>query len=251
VSLTPTDLLGDAWRQWRRERTLLLAVAGPFVFLPSYAMALLVTAAPAMPERGAPQVEVLTWLNQFSDWAAANSPWYLLQFAITYFGVFTMLILLLDPRRPTVGEAMRQAGRRLPRYLLATFAIGMAASAGLILFVLPGVYIMARTVGVGPALATDPHLSAAGAISRSVALTRGHVLLLMGVILMLWVGGWIAEQPLAAVDHWLRDGAEPNPVARAIVDAALAGVATAIALATLLVQVAAFQRLGGTANSGT
>ncbi|WP_174284765.1 hypothetical protein [Sphingomonas bacterium] len=244
MTLDFTTVIRDAWTLFRRDRDILLRIAGPFLFLPAYALALLVPAPPT-PDAAAADSQVATqaWVESIGDWGAAHGGWFLLSYAIAYVGGAAMLSLYLDPAQPDVRGALRRAVSLAPRFLLAMFALTLPAGLGLLLWVIPGLVIMGRTMLVAPVLIADRPIGVLAAIARGWRMGRGASLSLTALSAFTYVTGWIASVPLLALDNWLRTGADANPVPIAIVDAAAAAVATASGLAGTIVALAAYRRL--------
>jgi Membrane domain of glycerophosphoryl diester phosphodiesterase len=90
----------------------------------------------------------------------------------------------------TPGRALAAAGRTLPGYLLAVLLITPATSLGLLLFVLPGLYLFARMFLVGPVMIIESLVPMA-ALRRSWALTGPFAwkILLFLVLALLFVFG--------------------------------------------------------------
>ena len=244
MTIDVTTVLRDAWALFRRDRDVLLRLAGPFLFLPAYALVLLVPAPPT-PDANAADSQAATqaWLQSVGDWAGAHGGWFLLAYAIGYVGGAAILSLYLDRTRPDVGGALRRALTLAPRFLLAMLVVSFPAGLGLLLWVIPGLYVMGRTMLVAPALVAERPVAALAAIARGWALGRGSSLALMALSAITYVTGWLASTPFLALDGWLREGGGSGPVPLAIVDAGAAAVATASGLAGTLVALAAYRRL--------
>lgn len=237
--------LADGWAMFRRDRGLLLGLAGPFWLLPGLALLLLVPPAPPLPvglDPASPAARVA--MQAVLDWALAHGGWFLAAAALGGWGTVAVFVLYLDRDAPTVQDALVRAVRLWPRFILLNLLTALPVAAGLRLFLLPGVYVLARVLVAGPALVAEAPVGAWRSVRRSVALSRGAVLPLMGLAAMTLAAGWIAPQPLLMLDTWLRarpDG--PNPVALVTVDALAASVAAAAGLAGALLAVAAYRRL--------
>ena len=93
-----------------------------------------------------------------------------------------LALLLLDPTRPSVGQALSGAGRRAGRFILASLIVAIPIGAGLWLFVLPGLYLQARLVMTVPVLAANPAQGAGQAVTASWAGTRPLALGLFGAV---------------------------------------------------------------------
>lgn len=248
MKLDFATILTDAWTLFRRDRDLLLRIAAPFLFLPAFALALVVP-DPPMPDAaaGTSEAQTLAWADQVTAWAGANGGWYGLAYAISFFGYALFYALYLERSEggqgPDVGTAMRRAAAVFPRYLAAMVLVSLPAGAGLLLYAIPGLYILGRTMLTGPALFAEAPIGAFAAIRRSLALTRGSGLPLMGLAAFSYISGWIISEPFMMVDRWMRTTGQENPVVLALVDAGAAAAAMAAGLAMALIAVAAYRRL--------
>ena len=245
MSVRATEVVADALVMFRRDRELLLGLAGPFWFLPAFALALLVPPPPPFPSSFEPGSPAATdWSAQFAQWAGAHGGWFVLAAAIGGWGSVTVYALYLDRTTPDLRTALGRAAVLWPRFVLLSALVGLVAFAGLLLWILPGLYLLGRLLPAGPALVAERPLGALKAIGRGWTITRGAGLQLMGVTAATLGISWFAPQPLLALDAWLRTrpgGA--NVVALATVDALAAAIAALAALASALVAVAAYRRL--------
>lgn len=145
MRVTAASVVADALRLLRRDAAVLLALAGPFWFLPAYAIALFVPPPPLRPAGVADdQGATLAWVDGFGQWLAAQGQWYLAAWAIGLWGTATVYALYLNPARPDVRGALVRGGGLWPRLALASLLIGLAAGAGLLLWVLPGLFLLGR-----------------------------------------------------------------------------------------------------------
>jgi len=234
-------LLHDARRLWRADRGVLLAIAGPFLFLPALAVNLLLfpaldrATAGIAPDNGPAQ------LQAFSAWAEASMPWMLAAQVLIQFGGLTTLLFYLDRDRLTVGGAMRRALRGLPIYLLAMVLVSIFSMAGLLLLVVGVFYLLARLSMVGPVIAAEREANPLAAIARSFALTRGSGIVLTGIFLLAYGATFFAQAPFGQIREWIVVHS-PNPITATAVGAVTAALSAACMLALLLVQVAAYRR---------
>lgn len=237
-------VLTDAWALFKRDRDLLLRIAAPFLFLPAFALALLVPEPPMPdPAAGNTQANALVWANAVTDWAATNGGWYLLAYAISFLGLSLFYALYLDRDRLDVRGALKRCGTMFPVFLLAMILVSLPAGAGLLLYAIPGLYILGRTMVTGPAMFAERPLGALASIRRSLTLTRGSGLPLMGLSAFTYITGWLVGAPFMMLDRWMRDGGLGNPVALALVDAGAAAAATCSGLATALIAIVVYRRL--------
>lgn len=186
----------DSNRAWKEasaavsaNRELLLALAGVFFLLPSFAINLLVPQF--KPEPGADPRAMLTQMSGFYDQAL---PYILLVGAIQLVGTLAILTLCTDRSRPTVGHAIgRGAIGALPCFG-AQLLIGLLGGTAVMALVLIGgatgsvpvtailmlvgiclfVWLWSRFSLVAPVVAVERNYNPLTALTRSWALTRGN-----------------------------------------------------------------------------
>ncbi len=233
----------DAWALWRRDRDLLVAVAGPFLFLPTLALLLMVPLAPQPLAAGANEAEMAAFLRLYIGWASDNIMWFAFAGAITLYGALTLSFFYLDRHSADLREALLRALPLFPRYALASLIVAIPATAGALLFVLPGLYVLGRTMLIGPVMVVERPLSAIGAVQRSVALTRGNGLMLAAVAGVSLLAAQLLPAPFLAIDEAMQIGRAANPVAIMLVDSVAAALASAVALALVLLRIAIYRRV--------
>lgn len=244
MTIEAMPVLRDAWALFRRDSDLLLRIAGPFLFLPAFALALLVPGPPAASATaGEGQAQTLAWLQSVSDWAGTYGGWYLLAYVVGYFGTAAITALYLTAPPPDVRQAFGRAARIFPRFVLAAVAGSLPAGAGLLLWLIPGLYVLGRLLPVGPVLLAEPRTGALAAIRRAFLLTRGSGLALMGLAAFAYLGGWLVGAPFLEADRTLRANGQTDTLLLALVDAGAAIAAMASGLATALIAIACYRRL--------
>ncbi len=176
----------SATRMVAVNRELLLAIAGFFVLLPGLAAAVFVP-SPAM----TPAMTEAQMLGVMQDYYASSWPILVLLSLPPMAGMLTMLAVMLDDARPTVGAAIRCSLIALPSYFAAQVMIGLAilplslAVATLLVLVLPPtlavsfalglqLYPVMRTMLVGPVVAGQAERNPVAAIRASIRLTHGN-----------------------------------------------------------------------------
>ncbi len=241
MRLDPLAVLRDSWGMFRRDHDVVLRVGAMFLFLPSFALALLVPGPPARKSDGGGEA-AMAWLDALGTWGGEHGGWYLLAYAVGYFGAATLYALYLDPSRSNVAGAMRRALRILPRYLLAMVIVALPVGAGMMLLLVPGLYVLGRVMMTGPVLLSEGK-SALGSIQRSMGLSSGLGLRMMGLAAVPVLGGAVLSQPFLMLDAWMRGAGAANPIALAIVDAGIALVGMASGLAGVMIALAVWRRL--------
>ena len=167
------------------HRELLLALAGVFFFLPSFALIMLAK-QPHMPANAKPE-QVMAMLEPF---AASIAPWVLVGSAIQWLGQLTLIELLGGRGRSTVAQALRSGVSSMATYLVVqlitsivmglVFLLGFAVGSivhqlvGLAL----GIYLLCQAyayfVTAGAAIVLEERLNPITALTRSVAIARGN-----------------------------------------------------------------------------
>jgi hypothetical protein len=206
--------MGKAWTQATgligTNRDTIGAIAGLFFFLPSLALALfapeLVNPQPAAPAGADPQVAMQAALDQMSKAYTDNWALFLVLSIVQFVGSMSLLALLTDRGRPTVGEAMGIGIRSIPTYLaaqiLSALAVGLAvgiplgivAAAGspiaavLVGFalVLVGAYLFVKFSLIAPVIAIDGVRNPITALRQSWRLTKGNSFRIVAFVLLLF-----------------------------------------------------------------
>lgn len=234
----------DALRLFRRDRDLITRVAAMFLFLPRFALSLLVPAAPVMAAPMTDEPAMQAWIRASFDWYASNGLGFAAAYLMMLFGSLTILTLYLDPVRPTLDLALRGAGRRLPVYLATALMVAVPVQLGLALLILPGLYLQGRLLLAGPALVADRQGPLA-AVRASWRRTQRQSLALAAVAAIALFGGDLLGAPFEGLGQALDGAPAANPVVAALLSAAAAAVFAAVALATILLRIVLHQRLSG------
>jgi hypothetical protein len=200
-----------AWREATTgiaaNRDLLLATAGVFFALPWLAFLLLVP-DPPLGKNPDSAMAAEAMVKVLVAWLQKVMPWFLGLSLVQSVGTMTVLALLRDRSRPTVGEAIRRAGLCLPSYIgamllfalafsLVAIGVGLLATAiqapaiGGVLINLAFIALNLRLVLVAPVIVMDHVRSPVIALSRSWKLTRGQALRILVFLLLLFLGSQV------------------------------------------------------------
>lgn len=228
----------EALELWRRDRDVIVAVAGVFFFLPNFALALFLSRGDGAAQPGDQQAMVEALQRYLVD----NAHWLGLQAVAELVGIAVLLALVLDPSRPTVREALVAAFRRLPILIVAMLLVSAAKLVGLLLFVLPLLYVIGRAFLVLPVLVAEPQRRFGDAMQRAVSLTEGQVIPLLAVSGLLYFGAQLVVLLLSGTAGAISSGGG-NPVTLAMLSAAVAAVGAAMSVAFTLVRVTVYRRL--------
>lgn len=162
---------------------LLAAVAGVFLFLP----AVLIAVLHPEPQTG----DVNRIFRELIEHYAAIWPWLLLKGVIGMIGAAAMLRLVLAPGT-SVGGALAFGALILPFYFLVSLISGVIIGFGLLLLVIPGLYLVGRLIPAAPLVIAENERNPIEAIGRAFAITKGHGWAIFGLVFIVGLVAIIA-----------------------------------------------------------
>jgi hypothetical protein len=230
-----SQIFESAGALWRGNRDLLMRVAAVFLFLPLFAARLFI----ATPDMGDDTITTEQLLAILGLWYQANWVWVLLAALFQSFGIAVLLVLLIDSRRPQLGQAMAHAAALLPLLILAWMLAFLLTTAGMFLLLLPGLYLLGRTFLVGAVLVDGRSRNPFGAVATSIALTRGHG---WKLFLVQAIVGLIASVISGLFEGFETAGAAA-PLLGAVAALASSAITSAGSLAMVLLQISAYRGL--------
>lgn len=227
----------------RAHYSLVVALAGVFLFLP----ALLLGHFLPQPVLGE---DLWLFLREFNEYMVRNSLWLLLQALASALGMLSILILIFARRGTSVGGALAAAAVLLPFFFVAMILSRLIVVAGLILLIVPGLYLIARLVPLGPVMAAEDRRNPLKAIARAFEVTRGRGWAVLVLVVLVAVPGWILSQVvnlLLGIVFGLVAGDKVAQLLRLIVTSA---TAAALAVVLLLLYAAVYRALTARASEG-
>ncbi len=176
LSLRPrsaTEIVDAAFRLYRQHFVPILTVSA-LVYIPAFIFSLIIT--------------------HYTSGGGVDIPGALLGVLVAFIAAFlwyptlwaSLLAAASDAylgREVDAGHAIRTALRRFGGVLVSTYARWFLFVVGLMLFVIPGLYIYARYFAV-PSAVLFEDVGAAKAMSRSLRLSRGETGKILGAILL-------------------------------------------------------------------
>jgi hypothetical protein len=243
MKLDAAGVLADAWAMAKRDRDVLIGVAGVFLLVPQIAQSMFVDPTPALPASGSDTAVWQVWLDAVTLWSKHNDLLVLALALTSVFGTLALFILYADRARPEVATALRQALALLPRYALLALLVTFPVNVGTILLLIPGLYLKGRLMTVGPVFVAERPLGAVAAWRRSFALTRGHGLVLMALACVPLLAGDLLALPFEAIGHALGGAPMANPAVAAVIDCCTGLARTVATVAAILIEVALYRRL--------
>lgn len=170
MRISYTDWWNDIVAIARANSSILIAIAGAFVFLPAI-VASFFTVPFVNPGRDAEAAEII---SAYSAYLGENWLPRLVLLLLSTLGQLLVYIVLLDTRRPAVGEAFRVAGPLFVPFLLTNIVVTLMLAGGFVLFVVPMLYLIGRVTLSAAAFVAERRANPVSAIGRSFALTRGQ-----------------------------------------------------------------------------
>lgn len=240
---------GEVWNDTvaalKANASLLVAIAGAFLFLPALLTAYLIPppeAATTIPEMVA----------RMSEYIRTNWHWSFLANIVNMVGTLAIYQLLLAPDGRTVGGTIVDAVRYVPSYFILWILIMVPITVGFFLLIVPGIYLMGRLAISGAVLVGERQLNPIAAVGAAFARTRGKGWTVAGLILLVAVSGMILMIAVEAVlgSAFLLVGGGRDGVGGLLV--AVLNAALGAAFSTvMIVLLAAIYRALGPATSGT
>lgn len=234
-----------AWQDFvamlRTNAAMLLILAGVFIFFPTFVLSIYLPVPEPESDSG------LAGLNTFLDYFRANSGWFVLVNAIGNFAQTAILLLLLDRARPTVGESLGVAAGLFPAFFIAQIVTNMAIGAGMMLLLVPGIYLLGRFAVVGPLLVDRRIGNPFKAIAEGWRATAGLGWRIAGLVLLVVVVGWIALSAAASAMTIIASLVAPEAVRPIIAALTNALSSAALGLVSVILTAAIYRQLAGSA----
>jgi hypothetical protein len=180
----------DAVAMLKAHGSLIAALAGVFLLLPT------LLTGHFLPQPAPEGADAITPLVQY---LTDNWMWLLLGNIVNMIGLVAIYLLLLGDRGRTVGGAIAAALPIVPFYFLMSMITNVAIGFGLVLFILPGLYLLGRFFLASPVLVADHPRNPIAAIQDSWRLTRGHGWALAGLIVIIFLVGMLISFVVTAI----------------------------------------------------
>jgi hypothetical protein len=175
-----TQVWNDAMALVKSHREALIAIAGLLLFLPSW-ISQFFAGNPDF-SKAKNMAEALT-IQQ----AHLNENWMVLlpTGLIALFGSAAVMVLLGRKDLERVGDALPLALWLVPVFLILQFAATILLLGSVFVFLLPGLYVLARLWPVSAILSASPGTGFIGSLSKSWELTKGAGWKALGLALII------------------------------------------------------------------
>lgn len=193
AKFTQNDAWADTLRLMRAHWGALVAIAGVFNFLP----VLLANHFVPWPEP-APGMEPARALAMYGSFLRQNLIWFVLESFVIMIGSAAVLRLVFR-QHVTVGGALWFGILLLPAYSTMLLFINFAVCIGLVLLIVPGLYLIGRLFPAGAAMVAEDRRNPIETIRRAFALTSGHGWQILGLYILVALPGGILIYAVGAV----------------------------------------------------
>lgn len=227
----------DAKAMGIANRDLLSAIAGMFILMPSLISEQFIK----MPAKLTGEPDNAAALARFAQYGADNWPVLLIHAVVTSFGALALYALLLRRERLTVSESLKAALPILPAYVLANMLQGMGVMSGLLLFLIPGFYLIGRLALIAPVAATEKLTNPLAILRRSAALTRGNGWRIFGVLAIIVVTMFIIGTVLASLVGAVSELVLPADIATLLMTLVSSLIEAAMAVIVVLISAALYR----------
>lgn len=218
------------------QREILLTIAGFFILLPALLLNTLRPFAPSATGEG--------MFQEMMRWTEANFLWIAIAAVLGALGRLAILILLLSPGRPTVGEALSAGFRLLVLFVVTDILVGLLWLGGFMLFVIPWLYLVGRTFMVEAAFVAERARNPMAALAAGFEASRGNGWRIVLMVAIIYVAGTILTAAVGSIVGVLAALAVGSGLDRFLVALVEAGFGAGLSLVLLLVSVAAWRQLG-------
>jgi len=232
----------DALTLVRGNVVALVAIAGVFNFLP----VLLVNHFFPLPDAAATDPNLLPIWRAF---IRESLLWYVLESFIVMVGSAAMLRLVFA-RGGTVGGALIFAIMLLPAYSLMLVLNGFAVGLGLLLLIVPGLYLWGRLIPAGAAMVAEERRGPIQSMKRSFEITRDHGWTVVGLYVLVLLPGAVLILAIEQVSGILFILAAGQGLGRLLTEILLALLNAALATLLTMLSAAIYRALATPEKTG-
>lgn len=233
MTFSYSAIWNDTMAMMRAHASLMAAIAGVFIFLPSLLLSYLVPAPQQDPS-----------MQLMIDHFLSNLHWYILAQLASMVGAIAILTLVFRRDGVSVADAIGNGFVMLPFYFLALLIARVTIGIGLIALIVPGLYLIGRLAPVGPIVVAERLRNPIEAFSRSFRLTRGRGWASFGLIFLVAVAGLVVVIAVSSVVGILVM-VGGGGVGRLLALIANSAISTAFAVVLILLFAAIYRALAG------
>ena len=182
-----TAAWNDAMALLKANAELAIILIGLFSLVPLLAVNLFMPQPEILPDQDPNEALAL-----LGEWFSQNWYWFVGVFLTGAIGNMSLMIVIMHENRPTVGAALKMAVALLPIVFVVHLIAGVAFTFGILLLILPGIYLAIKFLLVSVVIAAEPERSPVAILQRSWRLTRGNSLRIFGFFLIIIIVAFVA-----------------------------------------------------------
>jgi hypothetical protein len=235
MKLSYTAIWQDVIALCRAHGALIAAVAGVFIFLPGLLSGYLI-----------PQPEP-TNLGQLRmlmvEYLEANWHWILLQGLLAMIGAIAILLLIFSSAGTSVGGALAASLPLLVSYFLGNLIAGLITCLGLLLLIVPGLYLFGRLAPLGAVIVAENRRNPIDAIARTFQLTKGKGWAILGLLIVIGIAAVIVMSVVNTLLGLIFVLAAGQELGRLLTLIVMSATSTAFSVLFILLYAALYRRL--------
>jgi hypothetical protein len=234
--------MGNAWNDavamLKAHWGLLLPIAGVFIFLPAFALGALFP----QPEPAANATPQQLFEGLFAYFKSL-APFLLVTSVLATLGNIAMSKILVGPDGGSVGDAIKLGLTLLIGVFLATWLSQMAIGLGILLLIIPGLYLFSRLSLIIPIAAASQTGNPISLIKASWDLTRENVWSILGFLILIVIVLGIASVIIAGITGGILALVLPATIANLLANFIDAATQAILGIVMMAVAVAIYKQL--------
>lgn len=181
-----TAAWNDAMSLFKANAEVTIILIGLFGLVPLLAVNLFMPQPEMLPDQDPNEALAMLGL-----WFSQNWYWIIGVFLAGAIGNMALMLVILNETRPTVGAALKTAFTLVPLVFVVQLIAGAALMLGMLLLILPGIYLAIKFLLVSAVIAAEPERSPIAVLRRSWQLTRGNSLRIFGFFVIILVVAFV------------------------------------------------------------
>lgn len=235
----------DALALLQRHQSVLLPILGVFIFLPAMVIGYLVPQP-----QPSPDADFEAMMEVWQVYWADNFLWFALSGIVSTIGSLALLALFLRPENLSVGDAIKLGVFAFLPVLLASILFGLAVGLGLLLLIIPGLYLFARLFLYQPLAAAEAIRNPLTLLTRSWELTKGNGWRILGFFVVLFIVAMILFAVISMVLGLIFLTLIGGDIGEFLMLLIATALSTALQVLFLAVYAAIYRQLAGPTASG-
>ncbi len=177
----------------KAHREAALAITGVFMFLPQLIFGYM------FPQPAFDTSNPETVFGELMAFYQLIAPWTLLMGILSGVGFLAINFIAINHTQPATGDAIVMGAKHYVTLLVASILSGLAIGIGLLLLLVPGLYLAVKFSQIRTVIAAENQLNPITVLSRSWEITKGNSLRIFAFVLIIVIVAAIAMITFNAV----------------------------------------------------